>query len=336
VIAEPLPADEVSAATCRWLATRYRGEISAEPAARLTGGADFWTYAVSFRGEALPAEWRAPLVARVPPTQERFPMLERESRLQEWAAAQDYPAPAVIDLRPPGEIFERPVQFVRRAPGTTMTAAMTAAPWRVGRLVDRLAGLQVQLHGLAHPPWASGDEWSVVERRLGLVRYVLDRLAHPELEAGFEAVTRLTPRLDVAEPVVCHGDFHPMNVLVDGTQSAVIDWTDAGIGDAHCDVARTAWLFHFAAVAAPQRAERTMLKAIAPWLARRYRRAYENERRIDDDRVRLWMPLHLLHALAMTVADEHELVGASRASTEFSLGLQPWLRHELDAALART
>jgi len=322
---------------CRWLQVRYGGAVSpAEPATRLTGGADFWTYAVSFRGDALPAEWRAPLVARVPPMPERFPMLERESRLQGWAAAHDCPAPEVIDLRPPGDVFERPVQFVRRAGGTTMTAAMTSAPWRLGGLVARLARLQVQLHGLPVPPWATDGEWSVVERRMGLVRFVLDRLAHPELESGLEAVTRLAPRLEVADPVLCHGDFHPMNVLVDGPQSAVIDWTDAGIGDAHCDIARTSWLFHFAAVAAPTRAERTMLKAIAPRLSRRYRRAYDEERHIDDDRVRLWIPLHLLHALAMTVADEHELVGPSRAGTDYWPELQPRLRHELDAALART
>jgi Ser/Thr protein kinase RdoA (MazF antagonist) len=290
---------------------------------------------VAFSGDALPAEWRAPLVARVPPTPERFPMLERESRLQEWAAAHGYPAPAVIELLPPGEVFERPVQFVRRAPGTTMTAAMTAAPWRIGGLVDRLAGLQVQLHGRPPPPWASENLWSVVERRLGLVRFVLDRLAHRELEAGLEAVARLAPRLEVAEPVLCHGDFHPMNVLVDGPRSAVIDWTDAGIGDAHCDIARTSWLFEFAAVATPRRTERVVLKAVAPWLSRRYRRAYEKERPVDDDRVRLWRPLHLLHALAMTVADEHELVGPSRAGTDYWPGLQPWLRGELTAALAR-
>jgi len=161
-------------------------------------------------------------------------------------------------------------------------------------------------------------------------------MSHPELEAGLEAINQLMPRLEVTTPVLCHADFHPMNVLVDGPMSAVIDWTDAGIGDAHCDIARTAWLFRFAAVAAPSRVERATLKAIGPWLSRRYRRAYGKERTIDDERLRLWLPLHLLHALAMTVADEHELVGPSRAGTDFSTALQPWLRQELTTALART
>jgi aminoglycoside phosphotransferase (APT) family kinase protein len=326
----------VSAAVCRWLETRFGGVVVPdEPATRLTGGADFWTYAVSFSGDVLPTEWRVPLVARVPPLAERFPLLERESRLQAWAADHDYPAPEVLDLCAADDVFERPVQFVRRAPGTTMTAAMTSAPWRVGGLVDRLADLQTHLHTLPVPPWAAGAEWSVVERRLGLVRFVLDRLSHAELEAVLDNVMRLVPRLDVAEPVFCHGDFHPMNVLVDGPHSAVIDWTDAGVGDSHCDIARTSWLFAFAAVAAPSRVERMTLKTIGPRLSRRYRRAYQRTGVIDADRVRLWMPLHLVHALAMTVADAHELVGPSRMGTEYSPGLQKWLKQELELALAR-
>ena len=30
--------------------------------------------------------------------------------------------------------------------------------------------------------------------------------------------------------VVCNGDFHPLNVMVDGDRASVIDWTDAGLG----------------------------------------------------------------------------------------------------------
>jgi hypothetical protein len=78
-----------------------------------------------------------------------------------------------------------------------------------------------------------------------------------------------------------------------------------------------------------------MLRTLAPWLSRRFRRAYETHHAVDENRIQLWMPLHLLHGLAMTVAAEHEIVGRSRAGLEFSHGLQPWLRQELEKALAR-
>ena len=40
--------------------------------------------------------------------------------------------------------------------------------------------------------------------------------------------------------VICHGDFHPQNLLAaDGRVSAVLDWPNALVADAECDVAAT-------------------------------------------------------------------------------------------------
>ncbi len=45
-------------------------------------------------------------------------------------------------------------------------------------------------------------------------------------------------------PSICHGDFHPLNVLVDkGTVSGVIDWTYTRIADPAYDVGATIALF---------------------------------------------------------------------------------------------
>jgi uncharacterized protein (TIGR02172 family) len=38
---------------------------------------------------------------------------------------------------------------------------------------------------------------------------------------------------------ICHGDFHPDNILMTSTKSVAIDWTNANIGNPLCDVART-------------------------------------------------------------------------------------------------
>lgn len=42
---------------------------------------------------------------------------------------------------------------------------------------------------------------------------------------------------------VCHGDFHPDNVLQAGGRLTVIDWIDANSGDPLCDAARTSMMF---------------------------------------------------------------------------------------------
>ena len=97
---------------------------------------------------------------------------------------------------------------------------------------------------------------------------------------------------------MCHGDFHPLNVVVDGTSSAVIDWTDAGLGPREADVARTLLLFHVAAMAADGAVERGALRIAGPRLARRYRRAYEAGVGLDPGLLQHWELLHAVHGWA--------------------------------------
>jgi aminoglycoside phosphotransferase (APT) family kinase protein len=99
-------------------------------------------------------------------------------------------------------------------------------------------------------------------------------------------------------PVVCHGDFHPLNVVVDAEKASVIDWTDAGLGPREADVARTCLIFHIAAIAAGSAVERVALKVGGPRLARRYRRTYEARASLDPERMRQWTVLHAVHGWA--------------------------------------
>ena len=101
--------------------------------------------------------------------------------------------------------------------------------------------------------------------------------------------------------MVCHGDFHPLNVVVDGEGATVIDWTDAGLGPREADVSRTLLLFHIAAIAASGAVERTALRIAGPRLAGRYRRAYESASALDDERMRAWEALHALHGWAQVL-----------------------------------
>jgi hypothetical protein len=115
----PSPA-EVSSALRRSLAERFPGEVAdAGVPARISGGFDFWVYGLHFRGPGLAPQWAVPLVARIPAAPERFVLLERESRMQSWVAAQGYPAPSLVELVPPGELLEFPVQVMTRAAGPT-------------------------------------------------------------------------------------------------------------------------------------------------------------------------------------------------------------------------
>jgi thiamine kinase-like enzyme len=118
------------------------------------------------------------------------------------------------------------------------------------------------------------------------------------------------PLLGVPEPVICHGDFHPRNLLVDAGTVWVIDWTDAGIGDRHGDIARTEWLFRFAAVALNSEAGSAVNQALRA-MSRDYLPSYRRELPVDAARLRLWMPLQHLDAWAAAVAGQQGFFGPS-------------------------
>ena len=131
--------------------------------------------------------------------------------------------------------------------------------------------------------------------------------------------------------VACHGDFHPLNVLVDGDTSMVIDWTDAALGDRHGDVARTSLLFYFgAALATSNRAAKAALGGAQGWLSKRYLRTYRRSAPIDPDRLRRWEAVHLLHGWAQ-ILEAHDRGG--ELAGRVPLELITWIEKRFESAL---
>lgn len=323
-------AEVVTGALIGWLQARYGGPVtSVEPSAATTGGFDSVIHLVQFAGEALPAEWQAPLVLRIKPDPDRHDEAVREAAVQAWLADRAYPAPRVLRVLAPGELLDRPVQVMARAPGSLLVDDLRRAPWRTGRAAHQLASLHVQLHRLPTTGFPADED--LLDRRLHLPRQVAATLDDPALRAGLARVESLADDLRDAPPVVCHGDFHPLNILVSGPDAAVVDWTDAGLGDRHGDVARTLVLFDLAVVAAPSPAERLALRTVGRLLARGYRRAYEQHLPLDPRRLALWEPVHLLHGWSQAAARHAGLLGTSGVGNARANRLRPQLLDELRA-----
>ncbi len=53
----------------------------------------------------------------------------------------------------------------------------------------------------------------------------------------------LIVQLDNGSDNLCHGDFHPLNVLYDGSKHWIIDWVDASAGNPLADACRTYLIF---------------------------------------------------------------------------------------------
>ena len=299
---DPRDAGAVAEVVRRRAEERFGAVALAEPPSSIGAGFDSYIHVVRLAGTGLPDEWRGPLVVRLLPSVDREAQARQEAEAQAWSRSLGYPAPRVIEVLPAEAGLGLPAQVMERAPGVTMLDALTRRPWRALALVDQLAALQLQLHALPIGTWpGASDPRALVDKRLGLPRRAAEELGDLDLT---DAVARAGGLVEVAAAgpaVVCHGDFHPLNVVVDGEAAAVIDWTDAGLGPREADVSRTLLLFHIAAIAASGAVERTALRIAGPRLARRYRRAYESASALDDERMRAWEALHALHGWAQVL-----------------------------------
>ena len=152
---------------------------------------------------------------------------EVEAQAARVAHEAGVPTPAVgdtIDLDGRyGTVFER-------VDGPSMGAQLGTQPWQLRRLARQSAELQVAIHACK-----ASDLISLKDE----VRSEIDRTA--ALDAGVkEVVLRRLERLPDGDSL-CHGDFHPSNVIMSPRGPVVIDWPCGRRGDPLADVART-WL----------------------------------------------------------------------------------------------
>jgi aminoglycoside phosphotransferase (APT) family kinase protein len=122
-----------------------------------------------------------------------------EARIMAYLHEQGYPVPAVEEVSDDGTDL-----VMERIEGLSMVDAIGKAPWSVRRQAKTLAGLHMQLHGIAAPDFLPGAPVGHGDR-------------------------------------VVHLDLHPLNVMVGPKGPTVIDWTNASAGDPLVDVG-LAWV----------------------------------------------------------------------------------------------
>ena len=163
---------------------------------------------------------------------------EREAALGRLVRAMGIAAPEVHSTV---EIEGRHGIVFERIEGPSMLDAIVSQPWRVLRLAPLLADLHARLHRAALP-----DDPDVTLRRLtDELERKIGHFAHTPPEERAAALDRLTSLLrDGAHSALClcHGDFHPGNVILTARGPVIVDWNDATLGPPAADVARTEML----------------------------------------------------------------------------------------------
>jgi tRNA A-37 threonylcarbamoyl transferase component Bud32 len=151
--------------------------------------------------------------------------VEYEQRLAQTVHAAGVFTPAV------GEVISRGERWglvYERVEATTLFQQLLRRPWQAKHLAREMAELQAAMHTCPAP-----DLPPMHARLEEKIRHARP-LPQPLREQALGALEKLPHG-----QMVCHGDFHPDNILVTGQGLMVIDWIDATAGHPMGDVARS-------------------------------------------------------------------------------------------------
>ena len=158
------------------------------------------------------------------------------------------------------EVDGRPGLVYERIEGLTMAEKVIKQPWRIPAFARQMAHLHLEMHkpviSASLPSQRGKYAWRIEHNDL-LPAYLRQSL--------FEQLA-LLPN----DQRLCHGDFHPGNIMLDGKRSLTIDWMDVSAGHPLGDVARTSVLL----MGIVATTKNPFFKWIARWFHRIYLREY--------------------------------------------------------------
>lgn len=159
---------------------------------------------------------------------------EAEARAARQVYESGLPVPAVEGTI---EVDGRPGIIYERVDGTAMLDNLPTRPWAVIHYARLLAELHADMHTHQAEAFPSQREYmlkqiesapALTERKKRAVLQILEKL--PDGDA------------------LCHGDYHPANVLLTKGGAFIIDWPLAARGNPLADVARTSLLLTMGAM----------------------------------------------------------------------------------------
>jgi Phosphotransferase enzyme family len=165
-------------------------------------------------------------VLRVPNRPEDFDRIRYEYRVYALLAETTAYTPAVYELL---EIEGVPAIVMERLTGRTMMSSVKRRPWTAKEKAVDLAELH---HNLLNVHTSAG-----LSRAHANARHCIhaSKILSDGDKSGLDSILDGLPDGDA----LCHGDFHPGNIIRQGDRDYIIDWSGASAGDYHADVAHT-------------------------------------------------------------------------------------------------
>jgi uncharacterized protein (TIGR02172 family) len=183
------------------------------------------------------------------------------------------PAPAVDSVI---TVEDRYGILYERVEGPTLLNQLGTQPWLVIRMAHLLAELHVQIHSLR--VFGLPSQRVRLEKKIKAARTLPENVA----QAALDQLAQL-PDCDA----VCHGDFHPDNIVLSPRGPVIIDWSEATHGDPLADVARTSLLFQLATLP-PHTPRRGLVEIGRVLFHRLYLRRYFQLWPASRDKMSIW------------------------------------------------
>jgi len=176
---------------------------------------------------------------------EGFPReyIEQEARIGRALRESGLPVPKT------GEVIEldgrHGIVFERLGNGKTMLREFASKPWRLSSLVRMFTRLHLEVHGITIPGLPPLPDR--LARRIR--RITTEQVPNGSWELVERAREAALAKLDLLPQGerLCHGDFHPDNIILSPRGPFIIDWSEATKGDPAADVARTRLLMSLGA-----------------------------------------------------------------------------------------
>jgi tRNA A-37 threonylcarbamoyl transferase component Bud32 len=229
--------------------------------------------------------------------------LQADMLVLQGAHAQGLRVPEVYE---PMEVMGRPGLVMERIDGADLLTLIGRQPWKVWWV----AGIGGRAHARMHEVVAPAEVRTTKE----YVTRALTESPHVPRVVG-EAALKAMAELPDGDRL-SHGDFHPANILMDGNEPVIIDWSNVSRGDPAADVARTLVILESGE---PPPGTPLPVKLLALFgrrlLTSAYVRAYRRAAPLDMGLVRRWEAVRLADRLADGIVEERPVLLRSLSKT---------------------
>jgi len=187
---------------------------------------------------------------------------EHEADRQRFAVSAGLPVPAVIGVRKVDDnAIALDMEYIN---GKSLMQPKMDKTER-NAAISTLVKLQRMIHKVS----ACGQP-KQVDKLVQQIKYT-PHISESKKSQLLESITHL----DTASNTLCHGDFHPLNILCDGSKHWIIDWVDSSAGNPLADACRTYLIF----------------KQYITHQAGLYLRSFCKEANVKPDDVLIWLPI---------------------------------------------